>query len=647
MSMRNTIASLALLKVNWDHLKRDYLENFLPFIATLCVRKGYDIIDPNMICNDFSLEYGLWIPYHPMMSILARAKSRGILKQHHHKLYPVKDKIIELDFTERSKDQDRQNQNLISGFIAYAYSTFSLVVSPSDAEKAFLAMVQQRDLDILFAAQEGRLFPEIEAKKGYQFILSKFIQHIESSEPALFSFILNMAVGHVLASAILYADFARFQGKLAAIEVYFDTRFVLRALGTEGKERQRHYLEFLRVLSEEKAILRVFRHTYDEMMTVLSNCLKWVENSAYDPSRGSITCNYFVQNGYKESDVERFIIITDMTLADLKIEVIDGPDPQDYELYQIDEETLKKTIVERYKTGNAYFFEVDAESTLLRDIKSISSIYRLRKGRKPNTLSKAGSLFVTTNAALAHASYLFQQSQNEEGFVFPTCVTDVFLGTFTWLQSPARVTSINRRRMIADCYAAVQPSKVLMKKYLQEIERLKNDQKVTEDEYYLLRTHRTALNLLENLTLGDPDNFSDKTPEEILEAMRAEIQCQVSKSYLEARQKLELAESELKQTKEASEVLVHRINGKVKHIANVVGWGLFGLLSTAFAVGLIIQTGKIGESLTTGWVIIVWGVTGIIGLLNVVAGFNIIGFRNSIVSWLAAKLKFFIAGGGV
>ncbi|MBM4351742.1 MAG: hypothetical protein FJ106_17845 [Deltaproteobacteria bacterium] len=72
--MSNTIISLALLKVNWDQLKKDYLENFLPFIATLCMKKGYAEIDIHRVCSDFKTEYGLIIHYHPMISVLDRAR---------------------------------------------------------------------------------------------------------------------------------------------------------------------------------------------------------------------------------------------------------------------------------------------------------------------------------------------------------------------------------------------------------------------------------------------------------------------------------------------------------------------------------------------------------------------------------------------
>jgi hypothetical protein len=636
--MRNTIVSLALLKVNWDHLKKDYLENFLPFIATLCVRKDYNIIDVEKICADFKEEYGLIVPYHPMISILNRSRKRGLFKKDHHKLYPLKDKIEELDFTEASKEQARQNEKVINEFIRYGRQNYATELSQQDAESALLVMLQQRDLDILFAADEGKLFSDLESKKGHQFILNKFIQYINQSEPELFSFVLNMAVGHILANAILYADFTKFEGKLETVKFYFDTRFILRVLGTEGKEREYHYVEFLKHLSEEKAILTIFRHTYDEIMTVLNTCLKWVENPAYDPTKASITCNYFVQNNCKESDVERFIIKIDEVLKKCKIEVVEAPDPNEYKIFQIDERELELFIVETYKDKYPLFDELVAKETLLRDIKSISSVYRLRRGRRPHSFSKVNSMFVTTNSSLAYASHKFQCAQGNGGFVYPACITDIFLGTLVWLQSPARVVSINKRKMIADCYAAVQPSKVLMKKYRQEIDKLRNENKINEDEYYLLRAHRTALNLLEEKTLGDPDNFTDKTPEEILEVIRQECQAEPIKKYLEIKDTLEKTEKDRDLIRDKIELLEHRIDEGAMGMAKIAGWCIFILLVILFTSGVLIQFFGTVNLLTPFLKVILLTITCIIGIMNVVTGFNFKGFRDRMVKWIAYKL---------
>ncbi len=62
--MDNAIASLAVLKVNWDYLKKDYIENFIPFIEAIeKIPEGeYDFAEIKKILqlkeniNEFSTE---------------------------------------------------------------------------------------------------------------------------------------------------------------------------------------------------------------------------------------------------------------------------------------------------------------------------------------------------------------------------------------------------------------------------------------------------------------------------------------------------------------------------------------------------------------------------------------------------------------
>lgn len=78
--MKNTIASLALVKTNWDSLRRDYIENFVPFLATLIRRRRYKRINPDTVCADFEQEFGLIIPFHPMITLLNRPGKGNLLQ---------------------------------------------------------------------------------------------------------------------------------------------------------------------------------------------------------------------------------------------------------------------------------------------------------------------------------------------------------------------------------------------------------------------------------------------------------------------------------------------------------------------------------------------------------------------------------------
>src|SRR5690606_21845094 len=158
-----------------------------------------------------------------------------------------------------------------------------------------------------------------------------------------------------------------------------------------------------------------------------------------------------------------------------------------------------------------------------RDVKVLSGIYRFRQGYKPRVIKDSKHLFITSNTALAFASKVFESKENGTHFTIATCLTDVFLGTVIWLQSPQKIENLNTKRFIADCYSATQPSTELIKKYMLEVEKLKAEKKINNDAYYILRTHRASLNLLEKNTMGDPEAFDGSSTAEILDTIMYSI----------------------------------------------------------------------------------------------------------------------------
>src|SRR5207245_11002297 len=91
-ALTRTVASLALVKFSWDHLKQDHLDAFVPFVATLLKAGRYEAIfdeDVHRLCRDCTVTFGFEIPYHPMIALLNRAKKRGLLRRLQGRFVPV------------------------------------------------------------------------------------------------------------------------------------------------------------------------------------------------------------------------------------------------------------------------------------------------------------------------------------------------------------------------------------------------------------------------------------------------------------------------------------------------------------------------------------------------------------------------------
>ena len=94
--MNKAISSLAIVKVNWDAEKKDYIQNFVPFIVALIKKKRYSIIEIDAVRNDFQDEFGLVIPFHPMITILERVRRQGYIKKNQQGKYaPISEKLVD------------------------------------------------------------------------------------------------------------------------------------------------------------------------------------------------------------------------------------------------------------------------------------------------------------------------------------------------------------------------------------------------------------------------------------------------------------------------------------------------------------------------------------------------------------------------
>lgn len=631
--MNRALSSLAILKINWDELRKDYLENFIPFLATLIKKKDYRQIDVNTICSDFKEEFGLIIPYHPMLSILNRSKKRGIIRQEQKVFYQNKDEIGKYDFSDRSKEQLSKHEKIIDKFIDFSKEVYKTDLTKDEANSAFIACLKRHDAEILFAARDSTILPEVKSSSTLNFLAYKFIKNIHESNREYFKFIENMAIGHMISAPLLYDDFKKFKGKLNGLDIYLDTGIIFRLLGFEDRFRKAAYYDLINTFLEQKCNLNIFRHTIDEIKDNLNYCQFWIDNPKYDPSLASPILRYFRQENYTQSDIDRIIINLEDRLKRYKIKIKDAPTPNEYQNFQIDEEKLYQYITDLYKENVPNYDIEKKEPVIMRDIKSINAISKYRRGKYPTSINNTGSIFVTTNSSLAYVNKKFEKSQAEFINIIPSCVTDIFLGTLVWIQSPAKFHGIYEKKIIADCYAALEPSELLLKRYMVELEKLKSEGKINDEEHYLLRTHRTALNLLQELTLADHENFTDKTPEEILEEIKREIKIESEQKYLEEKER---REEDLLKINEL-EKKTKKIENRAEQIAKVIALIISGILISLFILGTLSQLfTNFPKNNVVRIAFIVF--TLLFGLFGTATGLNIKGLRDKVKNKIKRKI---------
>lgn len=539
---KKAISSLAIVNTLSLVFRKDYIEIFLPFLATLIKNKGYSEIIVEQIAMDFEEEFGLRIPYQPLVTILNKAAKKGIIKKEFGKYIPITAEVLKFHFSDISDRQLRKQNQILDAFIDFCKSKYpEESMDKTKAEEAFLGYIKKYDLEIIFASQKKSVLSEIKPPKQNLFLISKFIQEVAISFPDLFDFLIEITTGFILASTITYdLDFKKFEGKLRKINFYLDTQLIFRLLGVEHIERKQACIDLFNTLRKQGANLFLFHHTYAELIHLLEIAKKWVQTPDEDPTKESLVLRYFRSEGYTVQDVQRFIDVElDKILKSFSIKVTDAPKANEMIEYNIGETKLKEIILKKYHLSEC--IDLSKDYTIQKDIDSIAAVNKFRKGFKPRNIKQATDIFITTNSALALASREYEFSEFKDYFFIPACLTDIFVGTLIWLNSPIELKNLNRQKLIADSYAALRPNSIFLKRLSDESEKLLKTGRITDDEFYLLRSSPIVQEMIVEKTLGEIENFKPQTPLEVLEEIKKEGRQEFEEKYLKSKREKEEA----------------------------------------------------------------------------------------------------------
>ena len=693
--MNRTLLSLAIIRTNWDQLRKDYVENFVPLVSSLIKKKGYvDISFENIkdLKEDFDIEYGLLLPTSALFTILNRLSKQNLIIRDHGKFKPNYEKINKIDISKKSDQLQREHQKVIKSLEQFIQNKYSVSIDLIELEKGIVKFLKKYDLDLLFASDNISMLPKVKTSQKIDYYINEFIADSFQSEPDLFKYILDLTIGHALSATILYKEFNSYSGKMKDLNIYLDTPLIMDLLGLHGQLKKQYIEEIIFAINKNKANLYILDITRGEIEANLRDALSSFEKGYTTPDKGNLTFKNCLQYDISESEIEKIYIDLVQVLKPYNIKLDSVPDHVELSRFQVDEEKLYETIIKTYEQIGAYestkknydtsylkpleerskkilskgkkkkkdtshendesIFSDESKinQTIYRDVKVLSGIYRFRRGNKPKTLKSCKYLFVTSNSALAFASRIFERDQSMSNGL-ATSLTATFLGTLIWLHSPAELKNINEKTLIADCYASMTPSDKLITKYIEMVEKLKDD--ISMDDYYLLRSFRASINILEAKTLGDPDELTPKTIHEIIDEIIDRITKEErdkllgeQKDHEKTKTELELLkEKELERTKTINDAINIKSTKKTDKFIGFINISSIILLIISSITEIIYQVIK---ELPLGYLLAAHIILTVAGLFNIINGFNIRGIKdklyNNIYDRIYKKEKNKIAG---
>lgn len=491
------LVSYAFLKTDSQY-ERDYYDYFVPFIKEVLIKYEEIVVTANNIQDNLKKEFKIDLPIKVIDTIIRRFNRQGILYSESNVLKINKGKIENNNFSLRKQQILTQHSMLIESVIKYAADNYQEKFDYKMAEKSINELINQNALTFLKDIEMNNDASLVLYREDSQnaLITANFIGYIYNYNEPMYNHLLEIVKGHMLLKAIYMVDgedLERLKMKFNKTQIYFDTTFILYALGHSGPELQKPCLELMELLSNSNAILRCFSHNVDEARGILEYCKNNINNPNVD-RYGTIAM--FIENKLDDFDIDDIIYNLETSISkELKIDIVTHIPYNDHK------NVINEVELTGYLDGKIKY---KSKRALEKDVSSISATMRLRKGNRTVYFEECKALFVTTNYNLAKSSREYFSDRDEPKVVTPV-IHDSLLMNLVWLKNPQLTPNLPSSILMADCYAAGQPSKKLWATYYSILETLRDSGQISEEKVLMLKYSQGIKTFVMDETLGNDE----------------------------------------------------------------------------------------------------------------------------------------------
>lgn len=578
MANTETLTSLAMLKVNIDQGK-DYLDYLRPFILQVLVDHKPDPVTDQVVHDYLQTQFGLEIPARAVQVVLKRLSRVHPLKREEG-VYHITGALPDPGITPEKSKAKRHIQAVVSGLLEFAKGGRQCIAAEDEAVTAICGFLSEFNIPCLRAYLRGTTIPTVEGKQQSHIVLvSDYVLHLQRNDPERFESFLIVVQGHMLANALLCPDLQNAPKTYKGVTFYLDTPLLVQRLGLEGEPKRRATEELIRLLRNLGAPVATFSHSREELDHVLRGAAEYIDSPK---GRGAIILEAR-RSGRTKSDLLLLAGQIDQLLAETEIDV--KATPRYIKDFQIDETVFGKVLEDEVNHFNPRARDYD--------INSVRSVYVLRGNTAPTSLEKCKAVLVSSNSAFARAAYDYGK-QHEASREVSSVITDFSLANMAWLKAPMGAPSIPTTELLAYSYAALQPSKVLLDKYLSEIDKLQKQGKLSARDHQLLRSSTIAQEELMRLTLGDEVALTEETVSETLRRVTSIIKEEESVKVKQEQDHHRATQEKLAKISADRDSLQRRTYWRCSRNAQKCAWvisvGVFILLLLGIAAGIGLRT---------------------------------------------------------
>lgn len=511
--MTDFLATMAVIKVNYDQRGHDVLQMLLPFVADR-VRQYSSPLSDVQLQEDLANEFGLAVPRTVIKSLLRRLSRVGAVVRQHGVYIAVRDEIDkpEFDLSVAISEVRRGQAALLRDGVAFAKRVFDLEVTESDLSLALAGIVRDEVVPLTVWAVRGAvpsIERDVEGKLAH--VAAQFILHVTSEGSAESQRALEqIAKGGLLSGVIWTVDIDAPDRRIAGLELFLDTTLLLRRLGLCGPVRQAYSEELTQLATASGVGLVCFEHNRTEIVGILSAAAS-ILRSRRSRYYGEAV-EFMVQEGWTPSDVEEVIASLDDRLLQIGVEVRRRPqrDPR----YTMDEIRLRDLLDSHVHYSSTHALDADADS--------LASIFTMRKARHSEHFESSRAVFVTTNSNLALASRALYKIGEDQLRGIPLALIETQVASYMWARGGAAEENFSVNLMTMGAMSIAESEPKVWLKYVTKIDELREREALSERDYVLLRQSLVARSILLAVTDGEVDAFTEETADFVLRHALAE-----------------------------------------------------------------------------------------------------------------------------
>ncbi|MCR4761625.1 MAG: hypothetical protein K5705_15375 [Oscillospiraceae bacterium] len=524
-----------------------YARIVAPVILHNSSKRNYDIYS---LQKDIEDEYSLKIPFHALKAIVRKCSDLGFITLDQNIIKPCKEKIEADDFAELKKQKEGQFKKFIDCYKCFLKDKYNEYVDDPTAYEHLNEFLEKNGLSFIQEPTPSK-FPKERWK------VAEFLEVESATVSENINILIEYIAGLSLTQLLSYEEsWDRFSEN--QLTVYLDTPILFRLLGIDSLQRQDIYSEMIRQMQKRGIKIRVFEHTYNEMIGIIINSEEWINNPLFDETLANETSYYFVSNNWTIDEIEELAIKAKTKIEkDLNIQIDSMNYPAKESIKSIHEADLADRIKIEYSRDQISEEIQKKEYSIGLDAKSLFYIVQLLNGNIPLYLKDFKYLFLTTNTALSRISQAISKEVNQGkklSSMIPFAIDDTTWGTILWLDTPSNLNKYSRAKLSAAAYASFRPTDTIIQKFYNSLLELSEKGEITPEECYMLRTQPSARGLLLRLTQNDETRCLDSTPLEII------------KQYKNAgyQQGIDEKNQEIARIEEETERKIHQLHDEKK-----------------------------------------------------------------------------------